>query len=412
MSDAVDVAIVGAGPYGLSLAAHLRAAGISFRIFGQPMHLWAGKMPAGMFLKSQGFASNISDPGHTHTLREFCRLTRRPYFDYGLPVALDTFIKYGQWFRSELVPGLEEVLVTGIARGSGGFELTLANGDQVPARRVVVAAGVDHFAYVPEPLAALPPDVCTHTSEHTDLGIFSGQQVAVVGAGQSALETAALLHEGGAQVVLVSRKPALAWNGTPLALDRPLIQRLKEPEAGLGSGWATWFYSNRPELFRLLPRGTRVERARTALGPAGASWLRPRFEGKIPALTGQAVAGAQLDDGRVRLSLSGAGGHSQELSVHHVLAGTGYRTDLARLSFLGDGMRAELQTVGGTGSPRVGRDYQSSVAGLYFIGPAVAPTFGPVMRFVFGSEHAAVTTARALRATTRAADPVLAGAVR
>jgi len=396
MSEAVEVAIVGAGPYGLSVAAHLRKAGVSFRQFGLPMQLWRDFMPEGMFLKSQGFASNLSDPEHTHTLEAFCKATGRPYASYGLPVPLDTFVAYGEWFRSELVPDVEEVLVTDVAQAGGGFEVSLANSEQVRARKVVVAIGVEAFAHIPEPLSALPSSVCTHSSAHTDLGAFGGQEVIVVGAGQSALESAALLHEKGASVQLVSRKDKLVWNGPPLPLDRPLPQRLKEPESGLGSGWATWFYSNRPGLFRRLPRSTRVYRARTALGPAGATWLRSRVEGQFPAVTGYSVKWARAQDGGVRLGLAGADGSSRELAADHVVAGTGYRTDLTRLSFFGEQILSGLRTVPGTGSSVVGRDYQSSIPGLYVIGPAVAPTMGPVMRFVFGSEHAATTVARQL----------------
>jgi len=401
MSDAVEVAIVGAGPYGLSLSAHLRKAGVGVRQFGLPMQLWRDFMPEGMFLKSQGFASNLSDPEHTHTLEAFCQATGRPYRDYGLPVSLETFVAYGEWFRSELVPDVEEVLVTDIAQAGGGFEVTLANSEQVRARKVVVAIGVEAFAYVPEPLSALPSSVCTHSSAHTDLSVFKGQNVTVVGAGQSALETAALLHENGASVQLVARRSKIAWNGVPLALDRPLAQRLKEPESGLGSGWATWFYSNHPGAFRHLPRSTRVYRARTALGPAGASWLRSRVEGQFPLLTGYSVKWARMQDGGVRLGLTGADGSSREVAADHVIAGTGYRTDLTRLPFFGEQMLSGLRTVPGTGSSVVSRDYETTIPGLYVMGPAVAPTMGPVMRFVFGSEHAATTVAR----------PLIAGAV-
>jgi lysine/ornithine N-monooxygenase len=411
MSDAVEVVIVGAGPYGLSLAAHLHKAGVIVRQFGLPMQLWRDFMPEGMFLKSQGFASNLSDPDHTHTLEAFCRATGRPYASYGLPVPLDTFVAYGQWFRDELVPDVEEVLVTDVAQAGGGFEVSLASSEQLRARKVVVAIGVEAFAHVPEPLSALPSSVCTHSSAHTDLGAFSGQDVVVVGAGQSALETAALLHEQGARVQLVARKDKIIWNGPPLPLDRPLLQRLKEPESGLGSGWATWFYSNQPGLFRRLPRSTRVYRARTALGPAGATWLRSRVEGEFPLLTGYSVKWARMQDGGVRLGLAGADGSSRELAADHVIAGTGYRTDLTRLPFFGDQMLAGLRTVPGTGSSVVGRDYQSSVPGLYVMGPAVAPTMGPVMRFVFGSDHAATTVARQLTggAVSRSRTAVTAG---
>jgi len=396
MSEAAEVAIVGAGPYGLSVAAHLRQAGVSVRQFGLPMQLWRAFMPEGMFLKSQGFASNLSAPEGTHTLEAFCQATGRPYASYGLPVPLDTFVAYGQWFRSELVPDIEEVLVTDVARRDGGFELSLANSEQVRARKVVIAVGVEHFAHVPEPLSELPATVCTHSSAHTDLSAFRDREVIVVGAGQSALESAALLHESGAKVTLVARKDKILWNGAPLPLDRPLPQRLREPESGLGSGWATWFYSNHPDWFRHLPRSTRVYRARTALGPAGASWLRSRVEGQFPALTGLSVRAAKVDGSNVILGLAGSDGSSRELTADHVIAATGYRADLARLPFLGSEVRSGLRTVSGTGSSAVGRDYQSSVPGLYVIGPAVAPTMGPVMRFVFGSEHAATTVARQL----------------
>jgi FAD-dependent urate hydroxylase len=392
MSDTAEVAIVGAGPYGLSLAAHLRAAGVNVRQFGLPMHLWQGAMPNGMFLKSQGFASNLSDPDGTHTLEAFCNATGRPYGSYGVPVPLDTFVSYGEWFRAQLVPGLEEVLVADVAQRDGGFELVLDGGERARARRVVIAVGVEHFARVPQPLASLSPQLCTHSSAHTDLTTFRGQQVIVVGAGQSALETAALLCENGCNVRLVARRSRLSWNGAPLAPDRPLPQRLREPESGLGSGWATWFYSNHPDLFQHLPAATRAYRARTALGPAGAAWLRTRVEGQFPMLTGYQVRWAAAKDGGVRLGLVGAGGAAREVAADHVIAATGYRTDPARLPFLSERMLSRLRTL--AGSPVVGPDYQSSIPGLYVIGPAVAPTFGPVMRFVFGTRHAATTVAR------------------
>ena len=306
MSD-VDVAIIGAGPYGLSLAAHLSAAGVSYRHLGVPMRLWREAMPKGMFLKSQGFASNLSDPAGTHALEAFCRATGRPTRATDCPVSLETFVSYGQWFQSELDLKVEEVLVTGVVRRADGFELTLADGEQFASRRVVVAIGVEHFAYVPAPLSELPASACTHSSAHTDLAAFRGQDVVVVGAGQSALESAALLHENGAAVQVLARRPVIAWNGLPLDPDRPLLKRLREPEAGLGSGWSTWFYSNHPDLFRRLPQNTRVYRARTALGPAGACWLRERVEGQFPVRTGHTVTSATTLDGKVRLTVASAG---------------------------------------------------------------------------------------------------------
>jgi FAD-dependent urate hydroxylase len=410
MSSTVDVAIVGAGPYGLSVAAHLRGAGPSFRQFGLPMKLWRENMPRGMFLKSQGFASNLSDPSRTFTLAAFCRATGRPYADYGLPVPLDTFVAYGGWFQARCASGLEETLVTNVAGSHGQFQLTLANGDVAHARQVVLAVGVEHFAHIPSQLSWLGAAACTHSSAHTDLSVFRGQRVVVVGAGQSALESAALLHESGASVQIVMREPDVRWNGAPLAPDRPLPQRMREPEAGLGSGWSTWFYSRKPSLFRHLPESTRAYRARTALGPAGASWLRERVEGQFPVLTGQAIDRASAGPRGAALGLVTRTGTHSDLAADHVIAATGYRADVGRLAFLDERIASRLRTVAGT--PAVGRDYESSVPGLYVVGPAVAPTFGPVMRFVYGADHAAGTVGRRLTGTAGHRPTVTVGARR
>jgi FAD-dependent urate hydroxylase len=262
---------------------------------------------------------------------------------------------------------------------------------------VVLAAGVEHFAYLPEQLSG--QDGVRHSSTVTEPSAFSGQRVAVIGRGQSALESAALLRENGADAEIITRSPGVKWNGPPLLPDRPLRQRMREPEAGLGSGWSTWFYSGHPELFRHLPESTRIFRAKTALGPAGAPWLRARVERQFPILQGHTLEWAKAEREGVVLGLEGPGGATRELAADHVIAATGYRSDVARLGFLGDRLLSELKLVAGT--PVVDRHYQSSVSGLYFVGPVVAPTFGPVMRFVFGTAHAASTVSHHLTSTAK-----------
>ena len=391
MTSETDVVVVGAGPYGLSIAAHLRGRGVRFRHFGKPMELWRTAMPAGMFLKSQGFASNLSDPEATHTLGNFCRETGREYGDYGVPVPLDTFVAYGDWFRKAHAPDLDERMVERVSTAGTGYELAVTGGERVRAREVVCAPGVQYFAHLPAEFAGLPERVCSHSSAHGDLGAFRGKDVIVVGGGQSAIESATLLHESGASVRLVARAPRLVWNGPPLAPDRPVLRRLREPEAGLGSGWSTWFYSTRPRLYRQLPPNVRVHRARTALGPAGAWWLRSRTEGEFPVLLGRSVVGCEAVNGGVRLRLASPDGPTQ-VETEHVIAATGYRPGVGQLSFLDERLRARLRRIGD--APWVGAGLRASVPGLSFAGPAVASSYGPVMRFVYGADYAARALAR------------------
>ncbi|MCD2195931.1 NAD(P)-binding domain-containing protein [Actinomycetospora endophytica] len=396
MSERTDVVVIGAGPYGLSLGAHLAATGLRVRQFGRVMQAWK-TMPKGMYLKSQGHASSLSDPDGTHGLQAYCARTETPYADYGLPVALDTFIAYGEWFARERVPGVEEVPVVGLTADTGGFRVELGDGEVVQATQVVVATGITGAAAMPPELAELPARLASHTSDQADLADFSGRRVVVLGAGQSALESAALLHESGADTRIVARERRIAWNGDPLAAQRSVWRRIREPEAPLGSGWGTWFYSTQPDLFRRLPAGTRLTRARTALGPAGAYWLRPRVEGVIPTLLGHRVESAGTDGDEVRLDLRDTEGRRHVLHADHVLAGTGYRIDLSRIGFLDPSLIARVDTLGGT--PSVTAEYESSVPGLFFCGPAVAPSLGPVMRFAYGSAHAAVACTRGLTAS-------------
>ena len=384
--DAIDVAIVGAGPYGLSVAAHLRARGVSYRQFGTPMRLWRSAMPSGMFLKSQGFASNLSDPDGTHTLESFCKITGRDYAHCGRPVPLADFVAYGQWFSSELGLAVEEQDVSRIDRRDDGFELTVGK-ELVRARKVVVAVGVESFAYTPAELTELPASLGTHASGHADPAAFAGREVIIVGAGSSALELGGLMHESGVHVRILARRDA-NWSSEPLCPPRPVLERLRRPESGLGPGWRLWFYMNMPGAFRRLPADVRVAKARNVLGPAGALWLRDRVEGKVPVLSGHAVTWAKPVNDRVRLGVfnSSADEH-RELEADHVIAATGYHADVDRLTFLSEDVRSQLAMIGKT--PAVTRDFQSSLPGLFFMGPVVAPTFGPLMRFVCGADYAA-----------------------
>ena len=390
----VDVAVVGAGPYGLSLASHLRARGVDHRAFGHPMQVWRTQMPQGMFLKSEGFASNLSDPSGTFPLARYCADRGVPYADIGVPTSREVFAEYGLAFQRRFVPHLEQVDVSHIGRTADGFGLTLATGETLAARRVVLAVGISHFAYMPPELAALPATVASHSSHHADLSGFAGREVVVLGAGASALDCAALLVRAGAAVRLVARAAKIQFHDGPTKLPRPLLQRLRAPLSGLGPGWRSRLATDAPLLFHVLPADIRMLVVQRHLGPAPGYWTRGMVEGKVEFRLGQQVRDAREQDGRVELTLAGADGAVTSLTADHVIAATGYRADVQRLAFLSADLRAGLRTTGE--QPALSRNFESSASGLYFVGLAASYSFGPVLRFAFGADFTSRRLARHL----------------
>jgi thioredoxin reductase len=391
----LDTVIVGAGPYGLSVAAHVRRNGIPFRIFGRAMDSWLAHMPKGMMLKSDGFASDIYDPEKAFTLRQFCAERGIEYADTGVPVRLETFSAYGLAFRDRMVPELEDKLVAAIDRQSDGFLVRLQDGESFQARRVVLAVGITHFDYIPENLASLPPQFLTHSARHHELEHFRGHSVVVVGGGSSAMDLAGLLHEAGAEVQMVTRRDALKFHSQPTGKPRPLLQRIQHPQSGLGPGMRSRFYADAPGAFYYLPESIRVDIVRRALGPSGGWFIRDKVIGKVPLHLSSTVQNAEVRNGAAHLSLRAADGSTKEIVTEHVIAATGYRVNLERLKFLNPEMRAKLKTV--NGSPVLSSGFESSVPGLYFAGVAAANSFGPVMRFAFGAGFAARTVTRSLK---------------
>jgi thioredoxin reductase len=390
----LSTAIIGAGPYGLSVAAHLRHSGIPFRIFGRPMDSWTTHMPKGMMLKSDGFASNIDDPENAFTLGQFCAEQGIEYADSGVPVKLETFSAYGLAFKDRMVPELEDKLVINVDRLPDGFLLHLDDGETLQARTVVLAVGITHFAYVPENLMHLPPEFLSHSARHREVEPFRGCSVAVIGGGSSAIDLAGLLHEAGAKVQLVSRRSELRFHSMPTGKPRTAWQKVRHPSSGLGPGLRSRFFSNAPMAFYYLPERLRVEAVRRSLGPSGGWFSRDKVIGKVPLVTGCTPQGAEVKSGKVELHLRTTEGSEKKIVTEHVIAATGYRVDLERLKFLNPEIRSKLETV--ESSPVLSPTFESSVRGLYFVGVAAANSFGPVMRFAFGAAFAARTVARTM----------------
>ncbi len=405
----IDLAILGAGPYGLSIAAHLRKAGLSFRIFGSPMQSWRRHMPKGMHLKSEGFASSLYDPDGAFPLSRFCGERNLPYADVGLPTSLETFAAYGLEFQRRYVPTLEETDIT-MLRGNGeGFALETAAGQSVHAHRVIVATGLSHFARLPGKLADLPRAFVTHSSDHHDLTQFEGKSVAVIGAGASALDSAALLHEAGAHVEIVVRASRIAFH-TFMAEPRPLWQRIRNPRSGLGIGWRSRLATDAPLLFHFMPQKFRLRVVRTHLGPAPGWFVRSRVERRVPVHVGSEVESASVIAGRVHLQLRDQEGARTGLVADHVIAATGYSVSVSKLPFLHESLRRRIQCVEDT--PVLSTNFQTSLPGLYMVGVASANSFGPLMRFAYGAGFTSRRITAHLLSTAKASGYARTRAVR
>lgn len=382
-----DIAIIGAGPYGLSIAAHLRARGVAHRIFGAAMEFWISHMPKGMLLKSEGFASCLSDPDDKFTLGNYCKEVGLPYADVGLPPPLSTFTSYGLEFQRRFVPHFEDKRVASLNRSPKGYEIRLTDGEVVTTRKVVVATGLSYYEHIPPVLADLSDEFVTHSSRHSDLERFKGRELVVLGAGASAMDLAALLHQAGALVQIVARNPSINFHDPPAQGGRSLWLRLRSPRTGIGSGWNLFCCSNLPLVFRQMPEHFRLDRVRRILGPAPGWFTKEQVVGKVPFNLGVEISRAMVENGRVHLELLGTDGTRRTLATDHVIAATGYKVDLRRLSFMSNGVRQEIRSVENT--PFLSSNFESSLHGLYFVGVTAANTFGPLLRFAFGARFVA-----------------------
>lgn len=373
-----DVTVIGAGPYGLSAAAYLKAKGLGVRIFGQPMEFWANKMPQGMLLRSPRAASTIADPKSTFTLEAYeAKVGLQPSW----PVPRETFVEYGLWFQHQLGSSLDTTSVRQVNREHSSFRLMLQNGQSVTSRRVVVAAGIGPFARKPKLFANMPCEQVTHCYEGRKMAEFAGKRVAVIGAGQSALESAALLHEVGAEVEVIARIPNLRWIGRHKWLHHlgPITQMLYS-KYDVGPAGISRLVAS-PNLVFPIPIKLKDKIRTRAVRPAGAPWLTPRL-GSVTISAGRSVETATSVGGEVSLKLD----DRSERRVDHVLLGTGYGVDISKYSFLPAALTSAVHQI--DGYPTLKAGFCSSIPGLHFIGATAAKSFGPLLYFVAGTEFA------------------------
>ena len=374
-----NVTIIGAGPYGLSSSAYLQAAGVETRVFGAPMSFWEDQMPAGMCLRSNWGASHIADPKQERTLDAFCRQSGSQITK---PIPLECFIAYGRWYHNQSARKAENRIVRSVTPEPRGFKVALADGEEFTSRRVVVAAGIGAFAARPVEFEGIPTQLASHSTESKDLSKFKGKRVAVIGAGQSGLESAALLTEAGAEVEVIARTKKLNWVGLHPGMHRlGALSRMMYSKHDVGPAGISRLVAM-PHLFRTLPRGLQDRIAYRAIRPAGSGWLRPRLKG-VTITLGRSVASVTSTGSQLRLRLD----DGTERLVDHALLATGFRPDVSRYPFLPPALLQRLKTA--AGFPVLRRGLESSIPGLHFLGKNAAWSFGPLLGFVSGTEFAA-----------------------
>jgi cation diffusion facilitator CzcD-associated flavoprotein CzcO len=389
----VDVAIIGAGPYGLSLAAHLAGKKIEHRIFGRPMQFWSQIAEAAdkRYLKSYCFGTNLSTPSPGFSFSDYNTPRNLETFE---PCSMANFAAYGQWFQENQVPWVEPVDVVKVRLQNGKFAISLSTGEQLVADQVIVATGLSSFSNIPRSLSAVPPALVTHTSDIAAFSSFKGRRVAVLGAGQSALEAAVLLHEAGAQPTLLVRERSISWHSR-VQRKRNLWRRLRSPITGLGTGPKAWALTRFPRALHRMPDTFRTRFVKTHLPAEGAWWLRERFDNKIPVQLGTEVIDARETCCGVALTVHDAAQQTtREMTFDHVVAGSGYTVDVDRLKFLDETLREKIARL--ERSPKLDSTFESSVPGLRFVGAASAMSFGPLFRFVVGADYTARTIAKHL----------------
>jgi hypothetical protein len=373
-----DVAVIGAGPYGLSAGVHLKARGMAVRIFGDPMEFWAHKMPEGMLLRSPRVASSLSDPDRAFTLEAYEAASKK---EPCAPLPLDTFVEYGKWFRHQLGSDVDQRTVQRVDRDQPGFRLTLQDGTEVRSTSVVIAAGVGPFRKKPTVFQNLSPQQAIHCYEGREVRKFAGKRVAVIGAGQSALESAALLHEAGAQVEVIARQAEFKWIGQHSWLHHmgPLSSMLySSHDVGpLGISRLVAY----PKLVSYIPLGIRDKIRKRAVRAAGSRWLPARLANVRLTLTRSVLEAKTIGD-EITLKLD----DGSERRVDNVLLGTGYQVDVSRYDFLPADLTRDIEQF--DGYPKLGSGFRCSVPGLHFIGATAARSFGPLLYFVAGTEFA------------------------
>ena len=382
MTERLDVAVIGAGPYGLSVSAHLRGVR-KVRAFGRPMHTWRTRMPPDMRLRSDWHETSFSAPGGSATFDGWAADTGEPREE---PIPFQKFLRYSEWFRERYAGDVDASDITRVERRNGTFRLTTDGNEEVDASTLVIAVGAVPFAAAPAPFAEEMGDDLRFATDLQDYSAYASRRVIVVGGGQGGLESALLAARAGADVQMVVRS-SLRWfaDREPHKSRSPLgerLYRLAYPAVGYGPPPLNRLVM-RPDLFSRLPRSIRRRLTARVLRAGGSPWLRQAIEDAVRITQGAAVDTIVRRDGEIRLRLT----DGSVLDADAVIVAAGFRFSLDRLSFLTPEIRAGISM--DEGWPLLDHWFRSTDPNVLFVGFASEHRFGPIVRFIPGTRFSA-----------------------
>ncbi len=382
MTQNVDLLIIGAGPFGLALAAEVQASGVNYLLTGRPMEFWEKNMPAGMYLRS-AYDWHL-DPRNDATIERFLA-------EQGLapaavePLSLAFYLTYVRWFQAQKQISALPLYVTQLDITDGGrFAALLEDGRRVTARAVAVAVGFKYFKHLPaDVVAMLPAGRYEHTCDRVDFAHLRGKRCLILGGRQSAFEWAALLHEAGAAAVhVVHRHASPAFAAADWSWVNPLVENMVE-----NPGW-----------FRHLPQAEKeaVSRRLWAEGRLKVEpWLEQRvMVDGVTVLPETAVAHTEESThGDILVTLS----NGEALVVDNIILATGYKVSIESVPFLAQGnMLPRLATR--NGFPVLDEHFQTNIPGLFITSMAAGQDFGPFFGFTISVRTSARLIGQALTA--------------
>lgn len=366
----LDVIIIGAGPYGISVAAHAVAHNLSYRLLGYPMDFWKNQMPQNMFIRTPHDLVSFSDPEGKWTIQEYAKQTNSKLES---PLPRTTFVQYAFWFAEKAGIEFTPELVEQLNYNGEYYSIVTHDGLELTAKNIVIATGVRDFQYIPSLFQGLPQNLVSHTLGYTSFESFKGKDVIIIGSGQSAWEAAALLYEEKANVRLIYRRKVPVYGG-----NRTMEVVLK----GIGN---VFYKLHRPIKKKLLQIGAETVPI--------ARFLRSYVEGKVPQINNTSVEHVSAIGEKVHLKLS----NGTLVNANHVIVASGFKISIEKLTFIDPKMRSSIMREEvDSDFPKLNHHFESNIRGLYFAGPLSAYSHGPTFRFILGLEKTSKTIIRSI----------------